>query len=656
MPDIDIDFQDTRRDEVIHYVFEKYGSSHVAHICTFQTLGAKSSLRDVGRVLGVSLPLVDAITKVVPGTPGVQLDETYKNSLSFKKLIHQNELTERMYNLALKIEGLPRQTGLHAAGIVISKGDLSDIVPVADSFSGINMTQYSMNYLEDLGLLKMDFLGLKNLTIISEIVDEIEKTTGTRININDIPLDDKKTFEIIAAADTSGIFQLESSGMRKVLKQMRSDCFDDIVATIALYRPGPMANIPNYIERKHGKEKITYIHESLTEILKPTHGIIVYQEQIMQIVQKVAQFSFGKADILRRAMGKKDLALMQKLEAEFINGAVENGYPNSKAKEIYDLIYKFADYGFNKSHSVAYALIGYQLSYLKANYPVEFMASLLSSVVGNENSISAYLLECKKYNIKILPPSINRSFSSFVVEDKSVRYSLISIKNFGQAAYKKIYDERKKNGPFKDFFDFIIRTKGKGISNSSIESLVWAGAFDEFGTTRERLAASITLVKEYADLVKISDDQMILDVELVPRPEYKHVKLSEIEVLENEFKSLGIYLSVHPLTQIKKNLKIKSPITDLINLGEFTQNIRTVVGKIVRVNKITTKKGDSMAFVKIADETGTISLTVFPTMYAECYKILRVGDIICAYGKVESDGDVSMILRGIKNVDELTGA
>ena len=440
MPDIDIDFPDNRRDEVINYVLQKYGAEHVAHIATFGTLAAKQALRDVGRVLEISVRDLDMISKTIPTTLKITLPKARAESTRFNQLLQSDPRFEQLYTYASALEGLPRHVSTHAAGIVLSDTPLSDTVPLIKVESDMLSTQFTMEYLERLGLIKMDFLGLRNLTIIDETVSMIKVAEGKTIDILHLPLDDEATFKLIRKVDMVGVFQLESDGMKNLIRRMQPDKFGDIVATIALFRPGPMENIPEYLSRRTNPQSVVYIHEDLKEILSDTYGIMIYQEQIMQTAQKMAGFTLAKADLLRKAMSKKNAVELKKMQTEFIEGCKAKGHTEAMAIELFNLIQKFANYGFNKSHSVAYAMISYQMAYLKANYPSKFFAALLSSVIGSEAKTAEYIDECRNHGVQLNPPSVNQSNDRYQLQDDSIRFPLLIIKGVGGAACREDLD------------------------------------------------------------------------------------------------------------------------------------------------------------------------------------------------------------------------
>jgi DNA polymerase III subunit alpha len=658
MPDIDIDFPDHRRDEMIEYVAKKYGQLHVAQIITFGTLAARAAIRDVARVMGMSPKEMDSLSKLIPSRLGITLKEALAESPVLRERMAQSPLVRKIFETAEKIEGLPRHTSTHAAGVVISEKPLTEIVPIQEGHQEIYLTQFSMDVLEELGLLKMDFLGLRNLTLIENILSLIYRSTGKRIQLQDIPFDDPKTFQLLSAGDTTGIFQLESEGMRKVLMRLKPNNLEDIVAVNALYRPGPMENIPLFIERKHGKKPIEYPHPDLEPILKKTYGVIVYQEQIMQIASKMAGFSLGEADLLRRAVGKKKKEILDKEREHFVNGCKMKGYNGQTAQAIYDLIVRFANYGFNRSHAVAYSMIAYHLAYLKANYPLYFMAALLSSVIGNEEKTAHYVREAKEQHLVILAPSINKSHYMYGVEKGGIRFSLAAVKNVGASAYKEIIQARRKK-PFEDLFDFCLRVPLKKVNRRTIESLIAAGAFDEFNVDRAVLLASLDVAIEHAELVRPDDEnQMDLFEEenFSIKPKYVEVEPMQLDQkLALEKEALGFYLSSHPTTpymplfqkvhgeSIQRILSRSMP--GLARVGIYVSSHRT----------IRTKKGEVMAFLTISDESGDMDAVAFPNIYAKYSKLLTKGEILFLEGTVEQRDDrQQFVIKKVISIQELT--
>ena len=628
MPDIDTDFQYDRRDEVVKYCMDKYGVKNVSNIITFGTLGAKQIVRDIARVIDLPSKLTDRITKMLEDK---SLTYTYENNQIFKNLINSNNDLKKLYDISIHLEGLKRHSSIHAAGIVMSNLELDNIIPLVKNNDSY-LTGYTMEYLEDLGLLKMDFLGLKNLTIISDVQKEVEKHEGIKLDLNHLDLNDKKTLYIFYSVNTEGIFQFESHGMKSFLKQLKLTSFDDIVAAIALFRPGPMDNIPHYINRKHGKEKVNYINKDLEEILKPTYGIMIYQEQIMKVAQKIAGYSLGEADILRRAMSKKKIEILEKEKEKFISQSIDKGYDEKTATDVYELILKFANYGFNKSHSVAYSFISYQMAYLKAHYTKYFIANLLNNVIGSEIKTNDYMLEAKLNKIKILEPDINISSNKYQTNESGIVCPLSIIKNIGVMVSTEIIKERE-NGEFKSFLDFVKRTYSKTVNKKVIESLINAGCFKNFEYNRNTLLNNLDLAINYAELAQD------LDESLIDKPEFEiYDEFSDEQIMRKEYQSYGFYLSIHPLDKYNKENSIKiNDLTKYIN--------KNIAINLIFDNKkeIETKKKDKMAFFKCSDEYSSIDLTLFPNVY-EQYKDIEENTIISVSGKVDNRNNKIQII------------
>ncbi|MGN1182828.1 MAG: DNA polymerase III subunit alpha, partial [Faecalibacillus sp.] len=641
MPDIDIDFQDDRRDEVVEYVSQKYGQEHVGQIVTFSTYGPKVALKDLGKVVSVSLAKLELMCKYIPtGKNKMTVREVYETSYAFQNLVNKEPALKRILPCIDTVERLPRNISMHAAGVVLSNDCLNEIVPLTKGPNHNILTQYSKDYIESVGLLKMDFLGLKNLTIISYILKNIEESEGIHLNLNDIDYHDKKTYQMLSNGDTLGVFQLESSGMKDLLRKMKPDCLDDIVAAIALYRPGPMKDIPHYIARKFKKENVEYPLPELEDVLKSTYGILIYQEQIMQVAQIVAGFSLSKADILRKAMSKKTASLMASMENDFIEGALQNGYSEDDAHRIFDLIERFANYGFNKSHSVAYGIVAYQLAYLKANHPLAFYGAVLSNEQNSDVHKANYINEAKRYGIKILLPSVNFSTDRFVEEDGNLRYSLLGIKNVGIAGYKAIIEEREKGGLFQDVIDFISRMDSSKVNVKMLDSLIDAGAFDEFQMNRATIKANLKQLMEYADLKnKIGIDEP---------PILENVTESQLQRLELEKNVLGVYLSRHPITYIKQKLNVE--VVPISALSQYINKNVQVILSITRVKAIVDKKGHEMCFIEGYDETGSIEGVVFAFAYQKARSLLQKGKIVYIEGKVDHKNQLSLIVNHVKEI------
>ena len=636
MPDIDIDFDSEKRGQVVDYVTEKYGNKKVASIITFNTLGAKQVVRDLGRCMDISLPIIDDIAKAITTK---DIKDSYVEGSRFYRLINSNDIHKRLYNCALKLEGLPRHISVHAAGIVMSNVDIDNVIPLYKNQLGMYTTAFSKDFLEPLGLLKMDFLGLDNLTLISNVIEEIRKKEGINISFDKIPLDDKKTLKVFLDAETDGIFQFESPGMKRFLKKLKVNSFDDIVLALALYRPGPMDNIDNFIARREGREKIDYIHPDLEDILKSTYGIIVYQEQIMQIVRKLAGYSYGEADILRRAMSKKREDIILKERPKFIKGALDNGYSEDIANRVYDLILKFANYGFNKSHSVAYAIISYKMAFIKTYFLKYFICALLTNAIGNESKTNIYINRARRGGIKILSPSINESKLKYYTEGGSIRCPLSIIRNVGTAVANDIICEREK-GEFTDFCDFVLRMQGTGVNRKVLTSLIESGSIN-FGYNKKTLIENLDNVINYADIAK---DSGIIEVEkpyIEEYEEYPKNLLTEMEV-----RTIGFYLTEHPVSKYRDVSLVNSS-----NIAEyFDKNVKIIV-MISNIKETMTKNNDVMAFVVGSDEYGEIDLTIFPSTYKKFNKINK-GNVIEINGKVERRFDKYQVIVNYINILE----
>lgn len=638
MPDIDTDIPDDKRMDVIEYVKEKYGTEHVAHIITYGTLKPRQVLRDVGKVLEYQTSDIDSITKLIPYEYSKSLlSEVYNNVSIFKQKIESQAKFRKLYRIALKIEGAPRHESTHAAGIVMSEKPLTEVIPLKLLGDDVYSTQYTMEYLEELGLIKMDILGLKNLSIIKEIVEDINQKE--QFDIKKISLDDRKTFTLIDNANVLGVFQLESNGMTSLIRKMKPNSFEEIGITIALFRPGPMENIPAFLENRNNPSKINYLVPELEPILKETYGIIVYQEQIMTIARKLAGFSYGKADLLRRAMSKKKAGELEKLKDDFINGCINNGYANNVAISLYELILKFANYGFNKSHSVAYGLIAYQMAYLKANYPSYFYKALLNGVVGSQAKTYEYIQECTSIGQSVKGISINNSELQYLIQNSSIVMPFTTCKDVGYVSASKIVEERKQNGLFKDYLDTITRLTGAGVDKLAIESLIYAGALDEFSLSRN------TMIKGLENALKYASNHTGLRVDLGfdDRPVIEEYKDDKIICAENEKRVLGFYFSYNPIVEIKKANNIN---TKPINIISFSAGYNSGFGLIRRVKTHKTKTGQMMAFVDISDDTASMSLVVMPSLYQSIQTQLKEGLYIYFEGNIEKES--SCLCKKIK--------
>ncbi len=630
MPDIDVDFDSEKRQDVINYVSQKYGEKKVAGIITFDTLAAKQVVRDIARILELSTTETEELTRLL--SPRESLMETYKKNVKLKQLIDTNPKYHHLFDVALHLEGLPRNIGIHASGIVMSRLDIDETIPLFKTNRGIYTTAYSMNYLEPLGLLKMDFLGISNLTLIQEVITNIKEQENLNITFSNIPLDDKKTLSIFQKAQTDGIFQFESPGMRRFLEKLKPSSFDDIIAALALYRPGAMEFIDNYIRRKSGLEKVEYPDPSLIPILESTYGIIIYQEQIMQIATTLAGYTLGEADILRRAISKKKSDVLLQEEPKFINKSIQNGYSKETAEQIYHLILKFANYGFNKSHSVGYATVAYKMAFLKTHFFKYFETGILNNVIGNENKTKVYLAEIRQNNIKILPPDINRSTEKYEVSNNTILCPLSIITNVGTSISKEIIEKRKE-APYKDFTDFVVRTYSIGINKKVLSSLIKAGCFNSFGINEPTLINNLDNIINYADLMKDAGMIALYEPSLVPYEDYTNE-----EKIENQLAVFGFYLSNHPTNMYKQATDINTR-----EIPNYYDKTISLILMIDQIKEITTKKNDIMAFVTSSDEFGQISLTLFPKTY-KMYNNIKKKDIIKILGRVEKRFDQYQII------------
>ncbi len=671
MPDFDIDFCQERRDEVIHYVQGKYGRDRVAQIITFGKLQARAVLRDVGRVLSMPYGQIDRISKLVPYNPAnpVTLAQAIEAEPMLQQMRDEDPSVARLIKIALSLEGLYRHASTHAAGVVIGDRPLDQLVPLyRDPRSDMPVTQFSMKYVELAGLVKFDFLGLKTLTVLDRACALI-RDRGDEIDLAALPFDDRPTFEMLGRAETTGVFQLESSGMRDVLRKLKPDIFEDIIALVALYRPGPMDNIPRYISCKHGREQPDYLHPSLEGILKETFGVMIYQEQVMQIAQVLAGYSLGGADILRRAMGKKIKSEMEEQRRIFVDGSVARAVDQGTAEQIFEQVYKFAGYGFNKSHAAAYGLIAYQTAYLKANYPVEFLAASMTLDVGNTDKINVYRQELDRLGVELLPPDINASGATFTVEklengERAIRYALAAIKNVGIQAMQALVAERAENGPFKDPFDLAERCDSRIINKRQLESLVSAGAFDSLGTKRAELFGGIETMIHHGNAAQAereSTQESLFGGEgdlAQPAPSFpKTDDWPMIERLNREFDSIGFYLSSHPLNvygksleriEVQKSAELMSKLDD----GEVVRVklAGTVVGKKER----TSARGNRFAFVQMSDASGMYEITVFSEVLSAARELLDAAKplFITAEAKREGEG-MRLTAQSIQSLDEV---
>lgn len=651
MPDIDLDFPDNRREEILQYVRNKYGKNHVAQIATFGTLAAKMALKDVSRVFGLSPSEANVWSKAIPSVLGITLEKAFKQSATLRKLVEENEKNTLLFETAKKIEGLPRHISTHAAGVVISDKPLTQYVPLQKGGGEIFLTQYPMGNVEEIGLLKMDFLGLKNLSIIDNALKLVQRETGKRLNLLNIPMQDQETLQLFRKGDMVGIFQFESAGIKSVLRRLEPSSMEDIAAVNALYRPGPMEQIDTFIKRKKGVLPIVYPHESLSEILSVTYGVMVYQEQVMQVAARMGGYTLGQADILRRAIGKKQKSIIDKERQHFTSGAAKLGYTPEVAMQVYDYIERFANYGFNRSHAVAYSFIAYQMAYLKAHYPNAFFVALLNSALNNSTKMKEYIIEAKKRAIKVLSPDINASFGGFSLINSQILFGFSSIKGLRRDMIDDMITNRKNDGKYKDLIDFLKRLDKKWLKPEYIKPLIYVGAFDQFEHSRGTLLASIEGIIQS---VQMSGNN--IDLFELLKPKYESAPdLTIEEKLENEEHFLGTYLSGHP-TEKYDSVR---PWKQIVYINELTiGKTSRVLGSIKNIHKITTKKGEPMAFVTISDTSGDCSLTLFPTKYRQFIELLTDKTVLYVEGKVESkrEGIPQIIVNQMDDVEKIAGS
>ena len=681
MPDFDVDFCYEKRDQVIDYVCRKYGHDHVSQIITFGTMSARMVIRDVGRVLDVPYAETDKIAKMVPNELHITIKKAMEQNRELRDLYEQNSDMKKMLDIAMALEGMPRQASTHACGIVITKDPVVDYVPLYRR-DDIISTQYIMTTLEELGLLKMDFLGLRTLTVIQDTIELVKANRGIDVEF-DKDMNDSKVYKLWQDGNSVGIFQFESQGMTNFMKELKPDCLEDIIAGVSLYRPGPMDQIPRYIANKKDPEHAVYTHPALKPILEVTYGCMVYQEQVMQIVRDLAGYSLGRADLVRRAMGKKKLDVMAKERENFIHGQVDengniiikgcvrNGIDEKSANKIFDEMAEFAKYAFNKSHAACYAVVAYRTAYLKAYYPVEFMAAMLNSFLGNLDKIPAYTEECKRLNIQILKPDINKSYTKFTVDGDKIRFGLGSVKNVGTSAVDEIVAERDRNGQFKDFTDFCERIQETNVNKKCIESLIKAGAFDEFNETRRTLMESFESIldtitssnkKELEGQVNMFDlggsDSKEMKYTFKEFPEY-----SRKELLFMEKEMLGLYISGHPLDNIRHQIEMQTNINSfqmrqMENTDEIGEEIRQEIkdgqmvkyaGIITKIKKKYTKNNKLMAFLTVEDLYGPTEIILFESAYQNCANVLMEDNIVLVNGRlsVREDEETKIVANQI---------
>jgi len=660
LPDIDIDFCYERRDEVIRYVAEKYGEENVAQIITFSTMAARAAIRDAGRVFGVPYGQVDKIAKLVPAN--MSIDEALQVVSEVRQAYETDPTVRQILDTAKKLEGLTRQDSIHAAGVVIGREKLSRYLPLQKKPSTGVVTQFHMGAVTDIGLLKMDFLGLRTLTVIDNTVKHIKRLHGVDVDVDNLPLDDEKTFKMLKKGESIGIFQLESSGMRQLMRELAPSVFSDLFVLIALYRPGPLQSqmVKDFVDRKHGRQKIEYFHPILEPILKETYGIIVYQEQVMQIATALAGFSTSEADLLRKAIAKKEGKEFIKLKTKFIEGAKRNNISSSVTNKLWELMEKFGGYGFNKSHSAAYATVSYQTAYLKANWPVEFMTALLSSVMDNKEKVAQYVNECRRLNIEVLPPDVNESFHDFTIKDGRILFGLSAVRNVGSNAIEAIIKAREER-PFHSIFDFCRRVDTSVLNKRALESLIKAGAFRSLKVSRRYLLQvyeqAVELGQKYrSDLnsgqFSLFGESQTLEAIDPDIPIDAREELPREQLLAFEKEMLGLFVSDNPLFDYAAKLQEKAiPISELKEKKDGSTV--TIGGFVSQINKITTKKGEPMAFVTIEDFEGSVEVVVFPTIYKQNEQLLQEDKVVFVQGKVDvKEDEVKVIANSVSSVDE----
>ena len=662
-PDIDMDFADNRRDEIIAYAREKYGQDKVAQIGTFGTMMARAAVRDVARALGHSYSTGDRIAKLIPlGAQGfpMTIDRAMEQEKELAELYKKDAESREVIDLAKQIEGRVRHLGVHAAGVVISPVPLNQYVPVQiDSKTGKQVTQYEMHSVgeDGVGLLKFDFLGIKNLAILADAVKRVKKIRNIDIDIENVPLDDPKTFEMLSRGETMGLFQLNGSGMTAFLKQLKPTTIHDINAMVALYRPGPMEMIPTYIERKHNPALVSYLDPRLENIIERSHGVITYQDDVMMTAIELAGYSWLEADKLRKAMGKKIPEVMAAEKDKLFKGLVENGMSEQKAEQLWALIEPFAAYGFNKAHAASYGRVAYQTAYMKANFPVEYMSAVLTADSGDTEKISEIIHECERMGIEVLPPDINESFADFSVVPglETIRFGLTTIKNFGTGITETIVEERKKNGPYQSLQDFLNRIHDRNLNKKSLEALICAGAFDAFerrGILHHNLDNLLAYNREQVAEKETGQDSLFGGIAEVHQLQLEDApQLPVMQKLEWEKELLGVYVSGHPLDEVSSETEKRPTIAQV--RGGYKGTTVVTTGLIESVRELITKKGDKMAFIKLADQSDSIELTAFPGVFEEQRELIVPGTCVAVKGKLDiRNGEPSILVDRLKNISK----
>jgi len=663
MPDVDVDFCMDRRNEVLQYVMEKYGKENVAQIITFGKMQARAVIRDVGRVLGMPYAEVDRIAKLIPGAPlNLTLEQALEREPKLKEMVEKDPKVASLFQIAKSLEGLVRHASTHAAGVVISNKPLTEYLPLYRGQDGEVITQYAMKEVEAIGLVKFDFLGLKTLTMIHHAIELIEKNRGVRIDLSEIPLDDPKVYASLATGSSLGLFQLESEGMKNLLIRLKPESFKEIIALIALYRPGPLDSgmIEEFIKRRHGIEPIIYEHPLLEGILKDTYGVIVYQEQVMRIASTLAHFSLEDADNLRRAMAKKDALEMVKQKEKFLEGAKRNRIPLRKAEKIFEQMETFGRYGFNKSHSAAYALLAYQTAYLKTHFPIEFMAALLTSEAQNAEKIMRYLAECREMGMTILPPDINESYRNFTVLGNQIRFGLAAVKNVGDAAIEVILREREERGKFRSLYDFCRRVDLRKVNRRVIESLIKCGAFDFTKVYRSQMLTALEEILHWAQSLQRKKETPQMSIwgsnldELEERyPEMEEFSQQQLILFEKE--TIGFYISRHPLSPYQEEIRrITEEDSSTLSSGPNGKEVK-LCGLVSQMKEVVTKKGDRMAFINLEDMKGWVEVILFPDLFKTASSYLRGGEPVFVRGTLDLSGDqVKVKAKEIRPLSEVS--
>jgi len=664
MPDIDIDFCFERRGEIINYVVAKYGANKVAQIITFGTMAAKAAIRDSGRVMNIPLSEVNKVVQMIPNELGITIERALAVSPELKEACGADERIKKLVETAKALEGMPRHASTHAAGVVIAKEELTNYVPLQKIGDGSVVTQYAKEQVEEIGLLKIDILGLRTLTVMGECLSNILENHGEQIKIDRIPLDCHKTYQLLSDGNTIGVFQLESSGLRSILKELKPSLFEEIIALVALYRPGPLGSgmVEDFIARKHGNKQVEYLHPSLEPILKDTYGVILYQEQVMRIANDLAGFTLGQADLLRRSMGKKKAEIIAAQRKNFVGGALKNNISEGVAQKIFDLMEHFAGYGFNKSHSAAYAMVAYQTAYLKAHYPVEYLAALLTSIMDHSDKVTFYIRECQEQGIKILPPDVNESNEGFTALGEKIRFGLAAIKNVGKNAIKTIIETREEKGPFASLGEFCEVVDLKVINKRMMESLIWCGAFSFTGLNRAQLLMALDQCLELGQQVnedKINGQISLFDLGAGIERDWEILIPNEPEypnniILAKEKEIIGYYVSGHPLDEYQELISRLAP-NKTGDLAEKKDGIKIkLVGIMSQLKTSITRRGEKMAYLELEDLTGTVNVLVFPKVYQTCHGLLADDAMVFLEGRLSiQEEEIKVFAETVMPLDKV---